>query len=385
MARASTPTLLPLDEYARQLGLDPLGFNGGYSAVRRMQCSDIWAQYDWQDNQKVSREQLAYKLAEAERDMADMLGYWPAPVWIADERHPYPAPQNTDLYAFGIDARGRTKSLGLKWGYLLYGGIRATSLISAAATYTTHDYDNDGFSETAKFSIALSDDMAAVLDACEVRAYYKPYSAADAVNCRTDPNSSGADSAWCIRDIRASISGATLVVYIPVWCMFRPQLMEGTIDENINADEADSYVDALSFYREYNDPETQVRFMWGDDITCESDAACAWGTQDGCMRVRDPRTARIVPTPGTYSSTTGTYTEANWSNGREPDVVRAWYRAGYRPDQSQGCSLLDRWMSENIKILASARLELPLCDDCSQAAAMVDLSLIHISEPTRPY
>jgi hypothetical protein len=372
MARASAQTLLILDRYARLMGLDPLAFNGGYSAVRVPPCGDIWQQYDWQDNAKVSREQLAMKLAEAEQDIADMLGYWPAPVWIQDERLAYPGPQRTDLYAFGYDARGRMKGVTLKWGYLMYGGIQATELIEADVAYTSHDYDNDGFDEMARFSITLNAAMAAVLDECEVAAYYKVYDVTDAVNCRTDPASSGADPAWRIHDLRISLSGTTLIVYIPTWCLFRPQLHEGTINESINADQPASYVDEITFYRIYNDPSTQVQFMWGDDMTCESEATCAWGTQDGCMRIKDPRTGRIVPSAGTYSATTGLYTEADWSQDREPDVIRAWYRAGYRPEQDRGCELLDPWMAENIKILATARLELPLCDDCSQAGVIAE-------------
>jgi hypothetical protein len=371
MARASHQTLLPLDRYARLMGLDPLPFNGGFSAVREAGCADIWQQYDWQDNAKVSREQLAEKIAEAEQDIADALSYWPAPVWIEDERLAYPIPNRVDLYGFGYDARGRTKGVILKWGYLLYGGMRATALIEEAG-FTTHDYDQDGFSEMARFSLTVPAAMVDDLSVCEVRAYYKEYDAADANNCRTDPSSSGADSAWEIRDLKAVLSGAALTVYVPVWNLFQPHLHEGTVNEAIDADQATNYVDALVFYREYNDPETQIQFLWGDDLTCETDAACAWGTQDGCMRVKDPRRGRIVPTPGTYDATTQTFAEANWVMGREPDVIRAWYRAGFMPERDRGCDWLDPWMAENIKILATARLEMPLCDDCSQAKVIAE-------------
>jgi hypothetical protein len=354
------------------MGLDPLSFNGGYSSVREVTCRDIWRQYDWQDGHKVSLEQLGMKIQEAERDMADLFGYYPGPVWIADERIAYPHPHQNDLVAFSYNVRGRRKALTAKWGYVLYGGVQGEELIEADVSFTTHDYDQDGFAEMARFEITLAAEMAEVLSQCEVAAFFKEYDAADAVNCRTDPASSGADPTWQIRDLRLTLSGTALVVYIPVWCLFRPVLQEGTTNEAINADLAASYVDEIDFYRLYHDPATQVQFLWGEDLTCTSELTFAWGTQDGCMRVKNPRTGRFVPTPGTYDATAGTYAEADWTQQREPDVVRLWYRAGYTPEEDRGCDLLDPWMAENIKILATARLDMPLCDDCTQAGVIAE-------------
>ncbi len=178
MPRASVHTLLTLDRYARLLGLDPMHFGQGYSTLRPSRaCGDVWHQYDWQDGDKVSREQLAAKIAESEQDIADQCGFWPAPVWIEGEIRPYPRPQRTDLrQADGLNIRGRWKSIRLKWGYVIQGGQRATTLLAEYAP-TTLDLDGDGFNETARFNVTIDPTTTAE---CEVHAYFKEYVLADA-------------------------------------------------------------------------------------------------------------------------------------------------------------------------------------------------------------
>ncbi|MHC4709558.1 MAG: hypothetical protein ACYTA3_03815, partial [Planctomycetota bacterium] len=86
MARASTYTLLSLDRWAAIMGINGAHFNGAAaSAVMPYTdcCTDIWFQYDWQFHSRVGREELARAIAASERDIAEVLGYWPAPTWIA--------------------------------------------------------------------------------------------------------------------------------------------------------------------------------------------------------------------------------------------------------------------------------------------------------------
>lgn len=370
MARASiAPRLLSLDRWARLFGLDPLHFNGAYSELRPTSgCNDVWFQYDWQAGDRVSREQLAACIDEAERDLADALGYWPAPVWIADERQPYHQPQRADLVGTGYDARLRYKQLRTKWGYVQYGGQRATTLLDADATWTGVDADGDGYNELKRFTIL---NMDADLEPCEVKAYFKEYDVADVANTRTDPSSTGADPAWEVQGVQASLVGTTLTVYVPAWAIFRPQLWESYGATGIDGDMVGNYVDELSFYREYNDPTTMCTFLWGSDIYC-SGTACSWVTQDGCFRVTDPRVGLIAPWAGTYEAATGSFSGQYWSKCREPDGVRLWYRAGYIPERTGGgCELLTHRWAEIIAMLAAARLDRRICS-CSGAEAKVD-------------
>ena len=119
MARASTDTLLSLDRYAAVLGIPPPHFNQGFSNVIfpiTASCPAVWFQYAWQNYDSVSREDLALEIANAEQDIADVLGYWPAPKWIAQEAHRYPRHHRPDVYGIGgRNVRGQGK--GIRPGY----------------------------------------------------------------------------------------------------------------------------------------------------------------------------------------------------------------------------------------------------------------------------
>ena len=369
MSRAMPFTLLSLSEYARFLQLNPLHFAGGVSAlVPDNACKDVWRQWSWQDDGKISREQVARLIQDAERTITEYLGYWPAPVWIADERKPYTRPFDRTLTGHGFDVRGRYKSLQLNYGKVLYGGRRETVLLDDdPVTYIPRDFDGDTFTETAVFTVL---NVASTLDVCEVKMYFKEYDALDAANCRTDPYSTGADFAWEIRPIRATLSGTTLTIYAPSWELFKPQLQEGFATDDIDADAVGSYVDEVLVYREYNDPTIPVQFLWASDIYCDDTAGdCSWLTQDGCMRLDSTRLGLATLSPATYNATTGLYDAAVWSQGYEPDGVRLWYRAG-ATESTSSCLVLDRFWATTIAMLATARLDFPICS-CSDMAQIV--------------
>ena len=358
MPRARPTTLLPLATYAHILGLDPLRFSGGVSALRpEPSCSDVWYQYDWQDEDKVSREQVALLIQEAERDLADHLGYWPGPVWIKNEHHQYPRLYRRELTGRGQDVRFRLRSLMAKWGYVIEGGQRATEPLDTTAAFTTIDADGDGFAEVAQFVIL---NQAATLDPCEVHIYFKEYLLADAANTRTNPASTGADPAWEIRPIEAQLVGTTLTVWCKVWDLFRPQLYEELAPDPIDADAPGSYVDEVMVYRVFNDPQSQVLFLWGQDVACDDGATCAEATQTGCMRTTNPRNGLVVPVPSTYNATTAAFEDAAWSECYEPDALRLWYRAGLTSRHSD-CETLDDYWARIIAMLATARFDWPLC------------------------
>lgn len=357
--RASTSTLLSLKQFAQILGLDPIHFAGGYSDLREKQanCHDIWQQYQWQDKGKASREEVARSIARAEEEIANILGYWPAWKWIADERHQ-------------LEREGRWPNLNetrltAKWKHVISGGAQTTSAISAATVTREADVDadGDGFSELAVFTIT---GVATTVELEEIRACYKVYSAGDAANTRTDPNSSGFDEAWEIRPLRLSRSGTTVTVYVDVWELFKPQLFEELLPDHIDADDADSYVDTVEFYRVYNDLETQVSFLWGVD--CYNNVSCAWATQSGCIRTNDPRNGALAIAPGTWDSDDEEYTATSFSYRIVPNVARLWYKAGLaRPSPGR----MDNRMAYLVTQLACARLNYPVCG-CSNAKLLVE-------------
>lgn len=372
MSRASTPTLLSLARYARILQLDPLHFNQAESShLPEGQCRDVRFQHSWQGGSthrdRASREMIAREIAKAEVDIAKLLGFFPAPVWIEDELLPYPRLYRRDLYGRGYDIRYRYKTVETVWDHVLYGGKRACTQIGEA-TYTLVDADGDGYSEWAEFTIA---GVAATLQPCEVHAYFQVFDAADAANSRPDPTSFGADPAWEVRPIYARVHGTTLTVRVRAWELIRPDLQERHDAEVLRADDADNYVDSLLFYRVYNDPSDQVEFRWGEDVACSA-AACAVHTQTGCLRISDPRRGLVMPQPATWNATTGAYGSQTWAQNVEPDAVLIHYRAGLMPDViAADCDLLDGYWAETIAMLASTRCVLPICG-CDPARQRVD-------------
>lgn len=382
MPRASTETILSLTRYAELLGLDPLHFAQGVSSIKpEPTCSDVWYQMDWQDPDKVSREQVARLIAEAERDIADVLGYWPAPQWILDEPHAYPKPYDRGTVAYGYKSTGRKKSLKTKWGHVLYGGRRATQFLDTLEWFSV-DADGDDFNEIAQFELTIP----LGTDPCEIKAYVSEYTDywyfTYEDTGRTDIQSTGADPAWEIRPLRwRQIAPTTLIIWIPVWELFKPQLQEELVSSPIDADDPNSYLTTLDFYREYNDPESQVEFRWGEDVSCAS-SGCAWATQAGCFRTDNPRVGLITPWPGTYDSTTNMFTVASWTQSIEPDTVRLWYRAGFRPERARGCELLTNFWAKTIAILATSRLDWPLCT-CTNVGLLTDAWREDIAKITR--
>src|SRR3990172_3482240 len=91
-------TLLSIHRYAKIMGISPLHFaRGGTPGLNPIifpdhGCNDTWFKYDWQDADKVSLWQLVHEISAAEQEIANIVGYWPAPLWFAEETRMYERP-----------------------------------------------------------------------------------------------------------------------------------------------------------------------------------------------------------------------------------------------------------------------------------------------------
>jgi hypothetical protein len=147
---ASTPTKLPLATFARLLGLNPLHiaqvyFKPATSGTPRSNCSTVMAQYEWQDVDAVSREEIARAIREAETNIERELGFRLLPAWEEDEwqpTHRYFRPELTNLS--NTDIRGYSQSVLPEWGWIVSGGRRAVSVLAAATAIAYTDGDADG-------------------------------------------------------------------------------------------------------------------------------------------------------------------------------------------------------------------------------------------------
>lgn len=382
-------TCLSLGRYAQILGIVPVFFWQAYTPSLDvfplpLQSGDkIWYQHAWQSADKVSREDLMWAIFDAEQQIADWLGYWPCPRWIDDEVHSYPRHYNRQAYGNGYNVRGQFKSIPLKYGKLIEAGQRATTLIDTAtngdSTLIYSDDDGDGFYETATVTATT-----ALTDACELKVYQ--------VN-------KGGDQRWEIRPWRKkTVSGGTITFVFDSWLFINPNLFEAypaavTGNSPIDISDVTNYVTEVEVRREYNDTTAiSAQFYWerapyfilgGVCGSCGGVGcgACNLTTQDGCIHIRDVDRGIAVPTPASYSSDSAAWSMSTWSECREPDQVKVWYRAG---DQSQEylrgtvCDPLPHLWARAIAYLATARLERSFCGQ-SNATRMAEELQIDLS------
>ncbi len=318
MARASTPTLLPLDRWAKVLNVEPRHFNGVTSTVSptRASCGNVWYQWAWQASDRVGREEVAEAIAQAEHDVVATLGYYPLPVWVAGEvRHPARPVDGRLVHLDLGDARGLHQSVRLAFGHFIGGGVQAKEALDAAAAVVWSDLDGDHYKETATLSVATD-----ITDPNEVRVYFVGHDQEDE---------------WEIRPLRrVSIAAGTLTIEIDRHLLVDPDLWEAIAPAAIDGDNDANFVETVEVYRVYNDPSQQCQLQWErlpGQCGCGSPtcAMCAWATQWACLQARDQEAGRVTYQPGTYEATTSEFTPAALAVSRGPERLRLWYRAGY--------------------------------------------------------
>src|SRR3989304_947087 len=209
MAVASTLTLLPLDIYASIMQIPLPHFNQAAGASIFPvggQCDNLWWQTGAQSADRVSREELAQAIATAEEEIARVLGFWPAPMFITNEIHPYPRHYRPELITQGLTNRGQLRSIRADYAKFISAGQRGTTFVGTPAIIRS-DADGDGFDETVTVSIAT-----ALTDACEVKVYFEGYDG---------------DPEWEIRPLRTKpISGGVFTAPFWIWQAIHPELWE---------------------------------------------------------------------------------------------------------------------------------------------------------------
>lgn len=253
-------TLLSLPRFARMIGIAPLHFAGASAPSTHPQvfptgsaCGDVWPRYDWQKSDQVSHESLAYAIKDAEETLANEVGYFAAPMWISQEKQMYPR----DFYREGIyqvrDVRGFSKGLQTKYGKILSGGRRGTTLIAtptvAGGSLVYQDNDSDGLYETASITV----NNVTVTELCEIKVYFT------GVNAQQE---------WEIRPPRtATLSAGTLTMTFESWLFIDPEeLSHYPTDDGFQAVDLSTItplVTTVDVYRIYNDTsDASAVFAW---------------------------------------------------------------------------------------------------------------------------
>lgn len=359
MARANTVTWLSLDEFAAILGINPLAFNGlASNRFNNITCGDIFFQYDWQHSDRIGRDTIAQAIQQAEMEISAEAGFNLMPAWTEGERIEYPQPAVPGGYGVGgLNPRGMWKSVEARRGYLISGGVRTKTLIEAGAAIVRTDADGDGYAETCTVTIATS-----LTDINDIRIYY--------------PGEGGADE-WEIRPAKVTLSGGNAVIVFKAWQVPDADQLERLDADPLDGDAAASYETTVDVYRVYNDPSTQLQFIWENvpymtDSCCGSCVACQLGTQAGCFHLRDTRLGMVVPVPASWNAGSQSFDATEWSVCREPDQVRLWYVSGYIDQRvARPYVELSPYWKAAVAYFAASKFDRPVCG-CSNVAQFID-------------
>jgi len=338
MARSRIETLLPLEEYARIMSIPGWHFNQILHPTRpRRGCDEVWIQsgYAGDPNRIVGRDEVAQAIAEAERQIAHVCKFWPAPRWFCGDRERsilWPDP------ARGIIVE--TPVLRTHWGYLLAAGVEQwTQLNQAAVDVEYIDTDADGITDWARFQYGLYLDE---VEDCEVVITPRGYDPSDG---------------WAILPLDIEWDEGTLQINGPKWLFVVPPLWNGV--EPGSLDEVDDFLTEVDVWRHWNNPYPAGSIHWLAD-PCDT-TACLNRYQDACISILRERTGTFTPTPGDYSEETGLWTRDVLAYCDSPQDFHLWYYAGYRDTNCDDCSYMSPAMKRAIVSLANCYMAEPPC------------------------
>lgn len=362
MARARTPTGLPLDRWAEILGMDPRHFNQVTTSAKTVNtCALVWKQYAWQESAQVGREDVALAIQQAERLIEDYVGYNLVPRWSVDERITVtragiPEVINTSL----LTARRFGMTFKARHGHIISGGIESKVVIEAGAGVVYTDDDGDGYPETATITATIPASVA-ITNPDEVAVYFPGESAHDDWELRPLNNP-------FTRRRSVTIVGSTITIVMQRELLVDPDLWNALDPGAVDGDNDANFVATVDVYWHRNDPQQQVTLMWsprqGDscncgDATCPS---CAHSTQVGCLLAQDFRQGIWSFRPATFNSTTELFTATSPVVGRNPDHLRTWYYSGFQDERRDAPRLeMESQWERAVTYLSLTLLTRPLC------------------------
>lgn len=344
MAIANFKTHLPLDRWAEIIGLDPRHFNQIVTAAKQaVTCDKVWKQHPWQENDQVSREDVAQAIQQAEKTLERYLGYRLLPCWEQDERIDTPQPGDRALfYRNSQNMRGYPLHVQTKWGHFISGGMEAKTLIDTPAVVYS-DADLDGYPETATITFNT-----AVTEPSELAIYF---------------SGNNGDDEFEIRPFR-SITIAAGVATVKLWRhqLVNPELWEALEPEQVDGDDDGNFAAEVDVYRHYNDPSQQVQLVWSPNgANCE-DACCENSYQWGCLNAKENRLGLVYYKPGSWNETTESFDSAELSVCRNPDRLRMWYYSGLRDGRRKyPCLQMEPSLERAVAYYSLTLLDRPIC------------------------
>ena len=354
MARAETPTKLSLDRWAAIMEIHPLHFNQVTLTIDGTPlttgCHQPWLQHGWQSADRISREEIAMAIAQAEALIEDLLHYRLLPTWETNEWCSTIRPFRPELVNVSVtDVRGYPQIVQAKWRHFITPGIRGHDLIEAnvdidwGSTYPPIAYEDTG-------TVTV---VTAVTDPCELRIYY--------------PGKAGADG-WEIRPINVTIAGGSAIITFRRELAVLESVQENLIAQAVDGTDDDNFLTTVDVGRVWSDPQTQATLMWEavpgtcncGDVSC---AVCQFTVQTACLHSRgEPVNSLLAYTPADWDADENAWAYKEYSVGRQPDIVRIFYLAGLR-DLHRACPQrqMDQAWERSVAQFAAALLDRPVC------------------------
>lgn len=365
MSRASTVTKLPIVEWAKIMGINPLHFCGVQIAATQRSTvgGDAWPQYDWVDNDRVSREGVARAIRGAEDEIEEYLGYRLLPAWELDEWRTTTRPYHPETINLNDrDVRGRGQHVHLNWGKLITGGIRSKEVITADSPITYSSTIGPAtYNETATVTVATT-----VTDPQEIRVYIAGKDGADEHE---------------IRPINVSIAAGTATITFRRELVVKEANYE-TLDigEGFAVDGTDDtkFETTVDVYRVYNDPQTQGTLLWEPTSRVTDGEAAAYDAQTAALWLRgNPRNPAVIYAPATWDATTNEFSYAAYLIQRQPDLVRLWYYGGHEDQRNATPRItMDSDYARAVAYMAAARLDRDDCGGADISRYRKDLAIV---------
>lgn len=310
MTYAKTLTTIPVQRIADVLQIDPWHFNSVYTKQHPVTnaCDDVWYQHNWQSAGKVSREDAASVLKQAEDTVAERLGWYFLPRWITEEVK-LPSHYRTELYNFA-NSHGERKSVITRWAKVYEVGVRAKVLIEEGVATVFVDDDGDGFDEIMQVTVATT-----VTDPEEIRVYY--------------PDKEGKDI-YEIRPITVSISGGIATIEFAKYLGVLEDLLEMQRDPGedtiaVDGDDNTNFLRTVDVYRVYTDTSDQVTFHNENGCSC-GEEICEFCNETGCLLIRNKELGILAYRRATWNEDTGKFETA--CHTYMPLLATINYRAG---------------------------------------------------------
>lgn len=304
--------LLSLIEWGEEIGIDPFVL-GGISQPRELlfphpgsQCQSPFQQFPIQAGERLTREDIADRLVQAEKLISDWLGVFPAPAyWQEEIAYPSPFIAGTDPTLININ--DDPKSIQLTYGYLQSVGQYVETVLDDAAAVTLSDPYGDGLN--TRFSVTVT--VPSGTQADEVLLYFV---AADR------PGLTRAEGR--IQGYTVTITGTSAVITGHVALLVKPANYMKRIPSELSATNLAIYASTVDVYLRTVDTAFGGELIWsleGSPYNCV-EPPCEIGMTGACFTPVNLERGWVAPIPASWDETTEAF-------------VSAWPLCGYRAPQ----------------------------------------------------